>query len=102
MGIPVVFTGEIVIVLACRFVRRQGFEPSFVVTMQSSFIIVDKHRCRDVHGIDEAEAFLDFAFTERELYFGCDVDECTACGDVKPQLLAIASHEASPSSVQTW
>jgi len=36
-------------------------KPNFVIVQQSALIIVDKHRCRDVHCIHEAQSLLNSA-----------------------------------------
>ena len=34
-------------------------KPVFVILMQARFVIIDENRGRDVHSVDQAEAFAD-------------------------------------------
>src|SRR5277367_387469 len=58
MGVAIVLAGAIMMVpLWARIVRRDHFEPSLVILMQSWLIVVDKNRRRDMHRVDQAQTF---------------------------------------------
>lgn len=50
MGVRVVLT-DVMTVLIDRFVGSQLFKPKLIIVMQTGFIIIDKDRCGNVHGI---------------------------------------------------
>src|SRR5688500_17207002 len=59
VGVGVVLARAVVAVLARRLVRGELFEPLVVILDQAGLVVVDVHRGRDVHGVDEDEAVLD-------------------------------------------
>jgi len=62
MGIGIVFSGAIVVVpLGRRIERGELLQPLFVVVVQSRFIIVDEDTGGNVHGVAQAQSFLDVA-----------------------------------------
>src|SRR5262245_13620169 len=65
--------------------------------MEAGFVVVDKHRCSDVHGIDKHKSFFYAALAEAVLHLGCDVDEGYPCRRVEPDFFAIAFHGSAPS-----
>ena len=74
--IGVVFAGAVVVVVFRRGVERsQVFQPDSKVVEQSAFGIVDEDRGGDVHGVDQAESFLDAAFAHTFFHFAGEVDE---------------------------
>src|SRR2546427_5878263 len=48
--VRVVLAGAVVKVLSGRLVRRQFFEPTVIILVQSGFIVIDENRRGDVHG----------------------------------------------------
>ena len=52
--VGVVLAGAVVVVGAGRLVRRELFQPDFVVVMQPALVVVDEDRRGDVHGVDQA------------------------------------------------
>src|SRR5688572_24601421 len=75
MGIGVVFTGIVMMVLIDWFMRREFFEPLFVIVMQAAFIVIDEYGCADVHGIDETKALANAALPEGLLHLRRDIHE---------------------------
>jgi hypothetical protein len=59
MGISVVLAGSVMAVARNGFMRGEPFEPRVVIGVQTPLVVVDEHRCGDVHGVDEREAFSD-------------------------------------------
>ncbi len=88
MGIGIVFEA-IVPVLAVGFLRSQFLEPNVKVVVQTRFIVVDKHRGRDVHRIYQDQPLLYTTFHKAALYLGCNVDQFPSSGDVEPEFLAV-------------
>src|SRR6056297_1716687 len=54
MGVPVIFTGSVMAVLAERFVGGKLFEKIIEILDQSAFGIVDIHRSGNMHRVNEA------------------------------------------------
>jgi len=81
VGVGVVFTGIIVLVLRCRGVGGEFFEPFFVVFVQAGLVVVDEDGGGDVHGVGQKQALLDAAFAEELFALGGDVYEAHAGGD---------------------
>src|SRR5262249_15284365 len=68
------------------------FEPLVVILMQSAFIVVDEHRCCDVHGVHQRQPFLDTALAQALLHLRRNVDESPPRRHFEPKLLAITLH----------
>jgi len=59
--------------------------------------------CCDVHGVDEAEAFLDAAFGHEIFHGAGDVHEAPAARDLKPELFGETFHAADmPYAGPVW
>ena len=56
------------------------------VLYKNFFGVVDKDAGGDVHGIDEAEALADAAFSDQLLDGMGDIDKAPAAGDFKPEM----------------
>src|SRR5262245_52697584 len=65
--------------------------------MEAGFVVVDKHRRGDVHGVDEHKSFFYAALAKAVLHLRRDVDEGYPCPRIKPDFFAIAFHESAPS-----
>lgn len=92
VSIGVILTGAIVMVVGGGCVWCELFQPDIIVMMQAAFVVVDEHRGGDVHGIDEAKAFLHAAlFDEMFDRFG-DVEKTAAIGNFKPKLFGKRFH----------
>jgi hypothetical protein len=76
--------------------RRQLLEPTVVVGVQARLVVVDEHRGRDVHGVDQAEPLTNAARLERALDLAGQVDEAAPLGQVEPDLVAVALHLRDP------
>jgi hypothetical protein len=55
VGVGVVFAGAVVLVLRCRRVPGQAFQPGLVVGVQTRFVVVDDDRRRDVHRVGQQQ-----------------------------------------------
>jgi hypothetical protein len=71
-----------------RLVGRKCFQP-FIEVPVTTLVVVDEHRRRDVHGVDQGDSLLNAALMQAILYLRRDVDERSAAGDVEPEFLAI-------------
>ena len=88
MGVSVIFSRAIVPVSAGRRVWRESFQPNFVIVMKSGFIVINKDRSGDVHGIDETKAFGDAALVNEFFDLRRDVDEPTSARDFEPKMFS--------------
>ena len=100
MRIGIVLAGAIVRVMRIRLFGRELFEPALEVRTQPGFVVVDEHRRRDVHGVQEAEPLANAAFPQTGLHIGSDVAEGPACREFEPQFLSIRIH--LKNSVNRW
>jgi hypothetical protein len=74
MSVGVVFAGPVVmVVIRVRIKGRQLLEPLSKIMMQPSLVVVDEHRCGDVHGIHQHEPFLNSARAHGVIHLGRDV-----------------------------
>lgn len=92
MGVGIVLTGSIVQIKGMRLFRCQVFEPLFEVSMQTAFIVINENAGGDVHRIDEAKPFRNFAFDEAFFHLAGDVAKHATAGYVEPKFLAIRFH----------
>src|SRR5262249_29805235 len=90
--IGIVFTGVIVAILTDRFMRREAFKEDFIIVMQTAFVVIDEDRSGDMHSIDEAQAFLNAAFTQTIFNLWGDVDKGASGRHLKPKLFTITFH----------
>ncbi|KJU81802.1 hypothetical protein MBAV_006006 [Candidatus Magnetobacterium bavaricum] len=72
------------LILRHRLVRGQLLKPPFVVVVQPRLVIVDKHRRRDVHRINQHQTLLYTTLTQTPLHVRCDVLKCPPCGHLIP------------------
>jgi len=91
VGVGVDFAG-VVVIERDGFVGSEFFKPDVEVVVKAGFIVVDKNTGGDVHGVDEAEAFLYARFTKQGFYFPCDVDKLTGLFGVEPQFFCKRFH----------
>jgi hypothetical protein len=76
-------------VAADGLVRCKRFQPFVEVPVKPTLVVVDEHRRRDVHGVDQGEPFLNAALMQAFFHLRRDVDERSAAGDIEPEFLAI-------------
>ena len=62
------------------------------VGLQVFLGVVDEHAGRDMHGVDEAQALLHFAFTHERCHRVRDVHKPAPAGHFKPQLFSERFH----------
>jgi len=72
--------------------RREPFEPGVVIGVQPSLVVADEHRCGDVHGVDEREAFTNAALLQGGLDLWGDVEKRPAPRRLELKFLAIRLH----------
>src|SRR5215813_14147920 len=65
--------------------------------METGFVVVDKHRRGDVHGIDEHKSFFYAALAKTVLHLRRDINESYPYRRIKPDFFAIAFHGSAPS-----
>jgi hypothetical protein len=91
VGVGVVLRA-VVTVLAVRFFGREFLEPDFEVVVQTAFVVVDEDTGRDVHRVDQAQAFTDAAFANGPRDVVGDVQELPALRHIEPELFAKGFH----------
>ena len=92
MGVGVIFAGAIMPISGGRCVRREFFQPDLVIVMESGFIVINKHRGGDVHGVDETKALGHFALVNKFLDLRRDVDEAAPARHLKPKMFSERFH----------
>ena len=95
MGIAVVLPRAVVEVPGNRFMGGQRFQPLFIILMEARLIVVDEDGRRNMHRINEDEAFSDPALCEAVFHLGGDVDQGSAGRHLKPQLFSVRLHGCS-------
>ena len=88
VGVSIVFARAIVAIRGGRLVRREFFQPDLVIVMESGFIVINKHRGGDVHGVDETKAFGHAAPVNKFLDLRRDVDEPAPARHLKPKMFS--------------
>ena len=88
MSIGIIFAGAIVLVLRSGRMGRQFLEPHIIIVEQSILGVVNVNAGGDVHGIDQAKPFLYFAFPDKFLHGGGNVEVTTTLGDFEPKVLS--------------
>jgi hypothetical protein len=74
-------------------VRSEPLEPVVEIPEQTPLVVVDEHARRDVHGIDQAQAFPDAALAEGLFDVRSDVDVIPSVRRAEPQLFAVTFHK---------
>jgi hypothetical protein len=95
MGIGIVLAGSVMVVARNRLMRRQPFQPSFVVGVQPLLVIVDENGCGNVHGVDERYVLLNVALLQGDLDLRGDIEKRPSPRRLEPQLLAKRLHGLS-------
>src|SRR3989338_850877 len=93
VGVPVVFAGCVMLVVLTK--RCEPFQQLPEILPQSLFVIIDPDARRDVHGRDEAEAFLHSACLHELLNRVGDVDEIASRLCVKPEIFRERLHASA-------
>lgn len=93
VGVGIVLTGPVMGISGRRGVEgRKLLQPATKVFVQSRLVVVNKYRRRNVHRVDQAEAFLYAAFANRRLDLRRDVHEIHPLGDIERQILRVGFH----------
>jgi len=69
-------------------VRREFFQPHFVIVMEPRLIVVNEHRGSDMHGVDQTKAFGHAALVNQFLDLRCDVDEPASIRYLEPKMFS--------------
>ena len=72
--------------------RREFFQPDFVVVQQAVLGVVDEDAGGDVHGVDEAKSFLHAAFADERGDGVGDVHKAAPARHFKPELFGERFH----------
>ncbi len=88
MSIAVIFTGIIMPIKIKGLMRSKLFEPTLKVMMKPGFIIIDKDRRGDVHGIAQQKSLADTAFLQTLPDLCGNVDKAPPTGNIERQLLS--------------
>jgi len=92
VGIRVILAGAVMEVLGGGRVRRQLFQPYFIIVQQSVLGIIDEDRGCYMHGVYQTEPLLHTALAHEGLHGLCDVHEPTAVWNFKPEVFCQAFH----------
>jgi len=96
VGVGIVFASAIVAISGRRLVRREFFQPDLVIVMESRFIVINKHRGGDVHGVDETKAFGHAALVNELCDRRRDVDKSASARHLKPKMFSERFQSSSP------
>jgi len=61
--------------------------------VQAGFIVVNKYGGRNMHGVDQDQAFHNPALSQAFHHLRRDIDKSPPGRDLKPQLFSIAFHQ---------
>ncbi len=92
MGVCVVFACLIVSIGARRSMWSEFFQPPLIIVMQSRFIVVDEHRCGNVHRVNQTKALGYTASLNQLPDFRCDIDEPASMRHFKPKMFCERFH----------
>jgi hypothetical protein len=95
--IGIVFPGIVVTILVDRFMGRQFLKDFVVVGEQTWLIIVDVNTRTDVHGIDEAEPFLNSALLQRLFHLRGNVQIRPSGAGFECEFFSIGLHDSEQS-----
>jgi hypothetical protein len=76
-----------------RLLRCQLLKPPLEIRMQPGFIVVDKDRRGDVHGIHQAKSFADATFGQTLLDLGRYVGHGTPPWQFVPEFFSVHLHK---------
>ena len=79
------------VVITCDggFMRGKIFQPKLKIIVQTRFIVIDKHRCGDMHGVAQQQALTDPALSKAFLHLRGDVAKLPTRRDIKPEFFTI-------------
>jgi hypothetical protein len=90
--VRIVLARAVVLVPGSGLVWCNAFQPFLVVPVQSALVIIDENRGCDVHGVDQAQAFLNSAFAQRLFNLCRNVQETSAGRDVEDEFFTVRLH----------
>lgn len=95
MSIAIVLPSAVVMIpLRTGIVRRQPFQPTFVIFVKTRLIVIDKDARRNVHCVNQTESLNYAALLYLVSYFASDVDETHSVRNVKAQMFRVGLHKA--------
>lgn len=90
--VRVVFPGAVVMIVRGWLMGREFLQPNLVIVQKAALVVVDENRGGDVHGIDQAETFLDSALAN-EFFNGIrDIYKAPAIGHLEPKVFSKSLH----------
>src|SRR3990172_1337175 len=87
MGVAVVLAGPVMPVARCRLMRRQAFKKVVKIRNKAALGVVYVDRGGYMHGVDQAEPFVNAAFCYDPLDSGRDIDIFPSILRVKSKIL---------------
>ena len=87
VGVGIVLI-TVMAVLVMRLFRSELFKPGFKIGMQAGFVIVDEHRCRDMHRVAQQQSLADAGFGQGGLDFRRDIHKLAAVRQIEDKFLA--------------
>jgi len=96
VGIGIVLVA-VMLVLGVGLFRGELLQPDFEVLVESGLIVINEDTGTDVHGVDQAEAFLNGAFAQTFLDLGSNIHEGPALWKLEPEFFSERFHEWSPA-----
>ena len=91
-GISIILASPVMVVLRCRRVRGQFFEPNVVVVKETLLGIIDKYRGSNVHGVDEAKPFPNPALAHQIFDSAGDINKSSSSRHLEPKLFPETFH----------
>ena len=77
---------------------RQFFQPLLIIMVESRLIVIDEHRGRDVHSVDQTKTFRHAATVNEFLDLRCDVDEPASIRYFEPKMFSERFHSREVES----
>ena len=89
MSIAVILSRPVMFIKTERLVRRKLFQSALKIMMKSSFIVINKYRSRNVHGVTKDKALLYPTLNQASVDLRGNIDKASAGPNLKPELFAI-------------
>jgi hypothetical protein len=100
VGVGIVLASAVVMVLRRGRVRREFFQPDFVVVQQAVLGVVDENGGGDVHGVHETQPLLHVAFVDERGDSIGDVHKAAPRRHFKPELFGERFHAGDMPQVK--
>ena len=89
MSITVILTRSVMFIKTQRLVGCELLQPALKIMMKASFIVINKYRSRNVHGVTENKALLNATLGQAGGYLWGNINKASAGLYLKPELFAI-------------